>query len=472
MNIHIIHRSIRLTDNTSLIHQMKKHGNIIVIFIFTPEQINKKNNKYFSNNSVQFMCESLHELSSEIKKHNGKLYFFYGDYIKVLNSILQTNEIESISFNYEYTPYGRKRSKEINDFCSKNNIIVYELEDYALFKIIENESSKEDKNPYLVYTPFKNNCIKKKIREVDNYKVNKFTKNNNLLENKYYINEIDNFYTKNEFINVHGGRKNVLKILKNIKNFKDYGKNRDYLIYNTTFLGAGLHFNVISIREAYHKIKILGIANNQLLNQLLWREFYMTITHHFPYILQGQIKLSKNISFKKEFDNIKWSYSKKKFTLWCEGKTGFPIIDACMRQLNKIGFMHNRGRMITVSFATKDLHLDWRMTEQYFATKLVDYDPINNSNGHQWVAGCGTDPQPWFRIFNPWTQQIKYDENCEYIKKWIPELNNVPINDIHNWFDPEIHNKWLKDDVEYYKPIIDHDEERLETIKIYKKALK
>ena len=472
MNIHIIHRSIRLKDNTSLIEQIKKHENIIIIFIFTPEQIEKKTNKYFSNNSVQFMCESLNELSDKIKKKNGKLYFFYGDYIKVLKSIIKDVTVESISFNYEYTPYGKKRSQAINEFCKKNNIIVYELEDYALFKITENESCKKDKTPYLVYTPFKNNCINNlQVRNVDTFNLFKLSKNNKLEKNKYYIHEkeINNFYTKNEFINIHGGRKIFLKILKNIDKFKDYGKKRDFLIYNTTFLGAGLHFNVVSIREVYYTIKTLGIINNQLLNQLLWREFYMTITFHFPYILQGQITNKKNISYKKEFDNIKWSYNKNTFLKWANGETGFPIVDACMKQLNKTGFMHNRGRMITVSFATKDLHLDWRMTEQYFATKLVDYDAINNANGHQWVAGCGSDPQPWFRIFNPWTQQIKYDKNCEYIYKWLPELYDVPINDIHNWFN--VYNKWLNNNIKYIKPIINHDEERLKTIKIYKKAL-
>ena len=163
----------------------------------------------------------------------------------------------------------------------------------------------------------------------------------------------------------------------------------------------------------------------------------MNIVYNFPYILQGQIN-GKNISYKKDFDNIKWSYNKTKFDKFCQGQTGFPIVDACIRQLLTTGYMVNRGRMVVASFLTKDLHIDWRWGEQFFANHLVDYDPINNSQGWMWTTGNGTDAQPWFRIFNPWTQQKNYDKDCEYILKWVPELEQVPIKDIHNWFKPEI----------------------------------
>jgi len=471
MNIFIFNRGLRLTDNTTLIHQIKEKGSVVPIFIFTPEQIDPKQNDYFSNNSVQFMIESLHELSDEIKKKGGHMYFLKGDNVKVLKAIHQKEGIESIGTNFDITPYARKRSDDIQKFCKKEGIEFYELEDHSLHSIVEGESNKKDGSPYLVFTPFKNNCLSNlKVREPDGFKSFKFEKMEN---NKYILNEkdIDDFYEDNPDINVHGGRKNGLKILKNLGNFKDYSKERDTLSYKTTFLGAHNHYCTVSIREVYWAMeKHLG-KHSGLISEIYWREFYLMITHHFPHILKGQIN-GKNISYKKEYDNIKWSVNKKWLDSWKNTRTGFPVVDASMRQLNISAFMHNRPRMINASFLTKDMHIDWREGEKYFATKLVDYDPISNNNGWLWAAGNGTDAQPWFRIFNPWTQQEKFDKDCEYIKHWLPELKDVPTKDIHNWYKPEVHEKWLNQGVKYYKPILDHDEERKVTLKLYKEGLK
>jgi deoxyribodipyrimidine photo-lyase len=471
VHLHLIHRSLRLNDNTSLITQLKEIApNVIPIFIFTPEQIN--NNEYFSNGSVQFMIESLHELSNEIKKKKGKLYFYYGDNMKVLNSIKNNMSIESISFNKEYTPYGKQRNDEIENWCTENNIVCINKEDYSLFNLTDKESHKIDGTPYLVYTPFMRNAMEKlKVRQVDKFKSFKFKIVKKLEEIKYYINEIeiDKFYKLNPDINVHGGRKAALTILNNIDKFKDYSKCRDYFNYNTTHLGAYIKFNTLSIREVYHKIvKKLGKTSN-LIRQLLWREFYLTIYYNFPRMLQGQIK-GQNKSFKEKYDNIKWSHNKKHIDAFLEGKTGFPIVDACVRDINKRNFMHNRGRMIVASFLAKDLHLDFKWIEKWFATRLVDYDPISNSGGVQWCVGNGTDAQPWFRIFNPWTQQLKFDQNCEFIYSQIPELKKVNPKDIHNWFKPDVRSKYTN--INYSDPIVNHDEERLNTIEKYKEALK
>ena len=471
MNIFIFNRGLRLTDNTTLIHQIKEKGSVVPIFIFTPEQIEPKKNDYFSNNSVQFMIESLHELSDEIKKKGGHMYFLKGDNVKVLKAIHKGEGIESIGTNYDITPYSRKRSEDIQKFCKKEGIEFYELEDHSLHSIVEGESNKKDGSPYLVFTPFKNNCLNNlKVREPDGFKSFKFHKMEN---NKYVINEkdINDFYEDNPNINVHGGRKNGLKILKNMGDFKDYSKERDTLSYKTTFLGAHNHYCTVSIREVYWAmVKHLG-KHSGLVSEIYWREFYMMITHHFPRVLQGQIS-GKNKSFKEEYDNIKFLTNKKWFEAWCNGTTGFPQIDAAMTQLNTTGFMVNRARMYTCSFLYKDMHIDWRDGEKYFATKLVDYDAINNNNGHSWVFGGGTDASIWFRIFNPWTQGEKFDKDCTYIKKWLPQLKDVPPKDIHNWYKPEVHEKWLKQGLKYYKPILEHDEERKVTLKLYKEGLK
>ena len=474
MHIFIFNRGLRLTDNTTLIHQIKEMGPVVPIFIFTPEQIEPKKNSYFSNNSVQFMIESLHELSDEIKKKGGKMYFFKGDNVKVLKALHKKEGIESVGMNYDYTCYSRKRSEDIQKFCKKNEIVFLEKEDYALHSIVEGESNKKDSSPYLVFTPFKNNCLSNlKVREPDGFKSFKFQKVNELHSLKYHLDEkhIDEFYEDNPDINVHGGRSNGIKILNNIGKFKDYQKERDTLTYKTTFLGAHMHFMTLSIREVYWAMeKKLG-KHSGLISEIYWREFYMMITHHFPHILKGQIS-GKNQSYKKEYDNIKWSSNKKWFDAWCEGKTGFPIVDGAMMQLNTTGFMHNRCRMIVASYLMKDMHIHYTEGEKYFATKLVDYDPMSNNGGFQWCASSGTDSQPYFRIFNPWTQQGNFDTDCEYIKKWVPELEKVPNKDIHNWFKPEVHEKWLKAGIQYYKPILDHDVERKETLKLYKDGLK
>jgi len=418
------------------------------------------------------MIESLHELADEVKKNKGKMLFFKGDNLKVLQAIHKTIPIESIGFNIDYTPYAKKRDQEIKSWCDTNNIVCFMKEDYALFDLLEGQTAKTDKTPYLVYTPFMKYVLGElEVRPVDKFKKWDFCKEKNLEKVKFHIdiNDIDSFYQSNPTINVHGGRSNTLKILSKLDNFKEYSNKRDFLTYKTTFLGASLHFTTCSIREVYHKmISVLGKSSG-LIRELVFRDFYINIIHHFPRVLQGQIK-GKNKSYKEEYDNISWSYNKKIFDAWTNGQTGFPVIDAAQRQMNATGYMHNRCRMITSSFLTKDLHIDWRWGEQYFASKLVDYDVINNSMGWQWSTGNGTDAQPWFRIFNPWTQQKTWDKNGEYIKKWVPELETVKSEDIHNWFKPEVRAKYPN--VDYPEPIVNHDDERKETIKLYKDGLK
>ena len=195
----------------------------------------------------------------------------------------------------------------------------------------------------------------------------------------------------------------------------------------------------------------------------------MNIVYYFPQTLEGQIKKGGNKSFRREYDSITWSKSSSLFQKWKDGKTGFPIVDASMRQMNQSGYMHNRGRMVVSNFLVKDLHLDWKLGEQYFAQTLEDYDPINNNSGWQWSTGNGTDAQPYFRIFNPWTQQKDYDFECKYIKEWIPELESVPPKDIHLWFKEDIQKKYS---ISYPPPIVNHDEERKKTLEIYKNGLK
>jgi deoxyribodipyrimidine photo-lyase len=461
MNIFLHHRDLRYQDNTTMIKQQKAEGNITPIFIFEPLQIDPKKNDYFSNNSVQFMIESLRDLNEQIKEKGGELYYFHGDTLKVIKKIHQEVGINSIGFNYDYTPFAKKRDESIKAYCKKNNIKVYCEEDFLLYNIIDKQ--------YLVFTPFKKYCMTNlKVREVDKFRSFDFKKSNKLKEIKYNIpeKELNNYYVDNPTINVHGGRKEGLKILSKADNFKTYQKDRDTLTYKTTFLAAHNHFMTVSIRETYHAFQ----KNSGIISELHWREFYTNIIHNHPKVLDGQIR-GKNKSFREKYDNIKWSYNKTLFDKFCKGETGFPIIDAGIRQLLKHGYVHNRVRMVHGNFLTKDLHLDWRMGEQFYAQNLVDYDPVQNNQGWQWCSGSGTDSQPYFRIFNPWTQTKDYDPDLEYVRKFIPELKDVPNKDILNWWKPDVHEKWLKEGVKYFKPIVEHDVERKETLKIYKAGL-
>ena len=460
MNIFLHHRDIRYQDNTTMIKMYKEIGEPLVpIFIFPPEQINPKKNKYFSDNLVQFMCESLDELDDSYKKKKSKIHLFEGDNIDILEKIHKKNKIKSLGFNVDYSPYAKERDNKIKKWCDKNGIDLYTEEDMLLVDILEGKTkSKASEQPYRVFTPFMRYLrASYRVEKIDNTKV-KYTKFNSQLKEELNTEDMKKFYKKNKDLNVKSGREEAKKKLKLLKIQTDYDKCRNFLTYNTSHLSAYINLGLLSIREVYHHgMEKLG-GKSGFITELYWRDFYYNILHFFGHVI-GK-------SFRPEYDNIKWRNDSKQFKAWCDGKTGFPVVDACMRQMNTIGWMHNRGRMIVASFLTKDLLIDWRKGERYFANKLMDYNMSANNGGWQWAAGSGTDAQPYFRIFNPWTQSENFDKDCEYIKKWIPELKSVENKHIHHW------DKFCKEyDVDYPEPIVDHKKERENTLKVYKKYL-
>jgi len=461
MNIFLFNKSLRLYDNTTLIDQILNEKDIIPFFIFT-EQVNKNKNKYFSNNSVQFMCESLNELSKEIESYNGKLYFFHCDnLIKVFEEI---KNIKSIGTNFDYSPYAKERQNILKNFCDIHDIKFYIKEDHVLYNILDGKTFKKNGEPYTVYTPFKNHCLKNlEVSKPNKFKKFLFLKNKELENNKYYINkkEINKFYESVKNPHINGGRQNGLEILKNIKKYEDYGEKRDYLTYNTTFLATHNHFGTISIREVYMKFKKNKL--DVLISQLIWRDFYYGLYYYHQHMLMGQLG-GENKSFKSKFDNIKWSNDEILFDKWANGLLGIPICDAGLRQLNNTGYLHNRLRMICANVLTKLLLLPWTWGEKYFARKLIDYDCIQNSAGWQWTC-CGIDPQQVFRIFNPQIQNIKFDSECEFIKEHIPELKHISNIDIINW--NTTYSKYT--DINYPSPQIDYKKARDNAIIEYKK---
>ena len=455
MNIFIHRRDLRINDNNSLINLAKNCNNINPIFIFNPEQIFPEKNQYFSNNLVEFMCDSLKDLHNQYKKYNIDFMIFEGDIIDVLNSINNTQKIKSLGFNKDYSPFSKKRDTLIKSWCKKNKIKLINEEDMLLVDISSKKSiNPNSKKPYHVFSPFLKNMKKTSILKPIEYKPN-FTSNKIISKYKIKLNDISKYYKINSEKHVSGNRNQALDILKNISKLDEYNKLRGNLNYSTSNLSAFINMGIVSIREVYHTIMDKLGSDSLLLNELYWRDFYYNILYYYPDVVKG--------SFKKKYDKLNWENDENKFTLWKEGKTGFPVVDACMRQLNKTGYMHNRGRMIVSSFLTKDLHIDWRWGEKYFANKLIDYNISANNGGWQWTAGTGTDSQPYFRIFNPWTQSANYDNNCNYIKKWIPELKDIDNKIIHNW------NKYyIKYPDVYLKPIIDHSESRKKTLLMYK----
>jgi len=500
MNLFIFRRDLRIHDNMMLMKSLKD-GKTLPIFILTPKQLSDEN-KWKSNNAIQFMCESLVDLSTDIKKHGGKLYLFYGDYEQVIEKITKKIGITKIYFNVDYTTYSKKRDESIIKFCMKNNIEI-ETEYYVVCKniskdVVKNESkgekmSSNDKlslinktniipdiilnpiniilngtgEPYVKFTPYYRATVsynkKKQIPEPimnnsKNYLITDLT-HLPLID----VSELTKFYKLNKNIAVRGGRTNGLKILnelKNRKNINQYEKTRNQLHLSTTMLSAYNKFGCISIREVYHHIKKTVKMNKDLIKQLYWRDFYYNIAYN---TIDHPNDVFKGHPMKLNYEKIEWENSATYFHKWCEGKTGFPIIDAGMRELNTTGYMHNRCRLIVSNFLIKILMIDWRKGEQYFATKLTDYDPAQNNGNWQWSSGSGVDSQPYYRIFNPWAQGLKNDADCIYIKKWVPELKNISAERIHQW------NIYCVEDLAktgYIKPIVDYSVQKDKGLKM------
>lgn len=455
-SIFIFRRELRLYDNVGLYNSIKESDVVYPIFIFTPEQID--NNDYKSDNAVQFMVESLKVLKKQIPE----LTFFHGNYLDVLKNIIKKKKINKIFCNRDYSNYSTKRDKDIENLCTDNKIGFCHNDDLLLFtpgKIL-NKSGEI----YQKFTPFYNECLKHKIPntllKINSKDINKFKKikNIDLIINK---SKLDEFYKYNENINVNGGRINALKVLKTLENFKDYDTSRNDMSKITTHLSAYIKFGCLSIREVFLKLRKLFGLNDPLIRQLIWREFYYHLGFGFPN------RFGK--ALKSKYDNIKWKKNTKYLNSWKKGETGFPIVDACMKQINTTGYMHNRGRLIVASFLVKNLGIDWREGEKYFAKSLVDYDVLVNNGNWQWISGSGADSQQYIRVFNPSLQAEKFDKEAKYIKKWLPNLSEISNKELFNWQD--YYKNYNLKDINYVKPIIDYKESKKEVMEIYKKGL-
>lgn len=423
-------RDLRLHDNAGLYRALTAGNSVLPLFIFDKEILDQLEDK--NDRRVEFIHQALSELQEQLTQLGSAILVKYGTPSEVWQQLIEEYNIGEVHTNHDYEPYAKTRDKAIGTFLNSHGIAFYTHKDQCIFE--KNEVLSGAGTPYTVFTPYT-----RKWKET----LNDFYLKSYPTE-KYF----DSFYKISpsaipslesmgfEKVGLPFPHKSVRDEL--IKNYKE---QRDIpSVAGTSRLSVHLRFGTISIRELARKAQKL---NETFLNELIWRDFYMQILWHFPHVGEGK-------AFRAEYDKIEWRQDEAQFKKWCEGRTGYPIVDAGMRELNATGFMHNRVRMIVASFLTKHLLIDWRWGEAYFAQKLLDFDLSANNGGWQWASGSGTDAAPYFRIFNPTAQTQKFDSQLAYIKKWVPELNT---------FD-------------YPKPIVDHAFARERCLKVYQKALK
>jgi deoxyribodipyrimidine photo-lyase len=434
----IFRRDLRLVDNTGLSEACRLSNSVLPCFIFDPEQIER--NAYRSDCAVRFMKGSLEELDKEIRAQGGRLYYFAGKPSEVVAKLVASERIDAVFVNRDYTPYSVNRDDEIRDVCVSAGVRFYQFADALLHE--PEQVLKDDGKPYTVFTPF--------ARKASTFPVPlprpTCSTNFNTGEVTLSVDAIPFDLSLRESARgaIPSGRKAGVRLIERISELGKYEKLRDFPATNgTSGLSAHNKFGTVSIREVYHAVVQSHGEKHRLVGELLWRDFFTHIASHFPHVFKG--------TFHRKFDRLAWSQDECAFQRWREGTTGFPIVDAGMRQLNATGFMHNRVRMIVASFLVKDLHIDWRWGEKYFAQRLVDYDPSVNNGNWQWAASTGCDAVPYFRVFNPWLQQKRFDPEAVYIRTWVEELKEATVQQIHGLESGSLAG--------YPKPMVDHRRE-------------
>ncbi|WP_264521539.1 cryptochrome/photolyase family protein [Flavobacterium sp. N1994] len=427
MNIFWFRRDLRLEDNAGLFHALTSDEEVLPIFIFDEtilSQLPKDDAR------VTFIHEQLEKIQNQLQKTGKSLAIFHGEPFEVFNKILTENDIKVVYTNHDYEPYARKRDLELYHLFKEYDIEFKTSKDQVIFE--KSEVVKEDGTPYVVYTPYSNKWKENfKKTQMVHYKSEEL-KDKIALHSYPFLSLSD--------IGFQPSTIQVTPFDISTTLIDNYEATRNFPAMNkTSYLGIYLRFGAVSIRQMV--AKAIESKNETFLKELIWREFFMQILWHFPHTV--------NKSFRPKYDSVHWDNNEVLFQKWCEGKTGYPFVDAGMRELNTTGHMHNRVRMIVASFLCKHLLIDWRWGEAYFASKLLDYEQASNVGNWQWAAGSGVDAAPYFRIFNPTEQIKKFDKDLVYIKKWIPEFNTLT----------------------YPQPIVDHKEARERCLKIYKEAV-
>jgi deoxyribodipyrimidine photo-lyase len=446
-SLFIFRRDLRTVDNTALRDAHSHSEKVLHVFCCDPRQL--KSNPFAGSPSVCFLRNSLLELQSELREQKSDLYFFDGIAPELIARLKKDIQLEAVFLNADYTPFSRMRDTAILEECTKNNIDFNWSHD-ALLQY-PGSVLKADGLPYTVFTPYKKRAAQNEVAAPK--AAPSFASNPKQIPDYLAKAPAPSMMAYTHAMPLlKGGRQEGLSLLANIKTKSDYKEQRDIpSVPGTTLLAAHHKFGTISTRETWHRVEKLFGAEHTLISELHWRDFFHQIAWHFPHVFER--------NFRPEFDKLRWSVHQKNLEAWKNGMTGFPIVDAGMRELVATGHMHNRVRMIVASFLVKDLLINWREGEQFFAQHLMDYDPAVNNGNWQWAASTGCDAQPYFRIFNPWTQQQRFDDKALYCKQWIPEIKDLSAKEIHTLYKAApIFAK------EYPRPIVDHTEARERTL--------
>lgn len=422
-------RDLRLEDNVGLFHALQSQNKVLPIFIFDTEILNKLPK---DDARVSFIHQTLQNIRQELQKNFGSsIALFHGKPIEIYKQLAENYTIEAVYTNHDYEPYATKRDAEIESFLASKHIAFKTYKDQVIFE--KDEVVKKDGTPYVVYTPYMRQWkVKFKILDFSFYPSEDHLSN--------LINDKDLPNLSLSKIGFETSAQKIAPYTVTPTLIQNYEATRNFPAKDATSkLGPHLRFGTVSIRKMVEKA--IAESNEIFWQELIWREFFMQILWHFPH--------TKDQAFKPKYDRIEWRNNEAEFKLWCEGKTGYPLVDAGLRELNQTGFMHNRVRMLVGSFLCKHLLIDWRWGEIYFAEKLHDYDMASNVGNWQWVAGSGVDAAPYFRIFNPTSQIQKFDKEHLYIKKWVPEYQELT----------------------YPRPMVDHKMARERCLKTYKLAL-
>ncbi len=422
-----LRRDLRLHDNAALYHALKNGLPVLAVFVFDTTILDRLDDK--QDKRVAFIHQQIQRLQKELETIGSSLLVIHDSPLNAWKKIISEYNVAGVYTNRDYEPYALKREAAMADLFSANHTSFFNFKDQVIFEC--NEVIKDDGSPYTVFTPYSKKW-KQKLKPfyLHSYPTEKYFKHF-LKTSPFKIPSLGD-------IGFNDPKLDFPKPFLSKDIIKQYAQQRDYPSINgTSRLSVHLRFGTVSIRELATEAQKLS---ETWLNELIWRDFYMMILHHFPHVEK---------SFKRKYDVIKWRNNETEFNAWCEGKTGYPIVDAGMRELNESGFMHNRVRMITASFLVKHLLIDWRWGEAYFAKKLLDFDLSANNGGWQWAASSGCDAAPYFRIFNPAEQTKKFDPQFKYIRKWVPEFEELT----------------------YPLPIVDHKFARERCLATFKQAL-
>jgi len=421
-------RDLRLEDNVGLYHALSSGLPVVPIFIFDSDILQNLEAKY--DKRVSFIYTALEQMQKQLTVLHSTLDVRCGRPLEIFTNLLNEYDVHAVYTNHDYEPYAIQQDQVVQKFLQQNGVSFFTFKDQVIFE--KDEVTKDDRSGYMVYTPYA-----KKWKSLFNEESCQRIATKKGWKNFYKQEQIPLLQLKDIGFDFNPQIPSVKKVDEAI--IRHYDKTRDIpSIQGTTRMGIHLRFGTVSIRQLVAKALQL---NAVYLSELIWREFFMQILWHHPRVVKEACK--------KEYNNIKWRNNEEEFKRWCNGETGYPIVDAGMRELNETGFMHNRVRMIAGSFLVKDLLVDWRWGEAYFAEKLLDFELASNNGNWQWVAGCGCDAAPYFRVFNPTIQAKKFDPQNKYIQQWVPEYNSS----------------------NYVKPIVDHDYAKKRCIDAYKKAL-